>query len=190
MSVCRGLSLMLSFFGVLEGLPRMLVPGQVILFPLLFANTMSMCSGVVQFGRPLVVFVMRSVVVTSGHSFKGPLSARTWCGLPWQACRRDQNTPKLFPRASDPLRHPLFHCVRRQYGGRVPQGRAAQPLSRVHLASSLPPIFVYAIDGPFPKRAGTGDVNCNCKGLKTQKDDEVRTCRAGIERFCGAVERT
>jgi|GEM_PF-6121144 len=72
MSICRGLSSLMSLFGVFESLPRMLVPGQVILLPLLFANTMTMCSRVVQFGRPLVVFVMRSVVVTSGHSLKGP----------------------------------------------------------------------------------------------------------------------
>jgi hypothetical protein len=67
MYVCSRLSLLMSFLGVFDGLPPMLVPGQVILFPLLFANTMSMCSRVVQFGRPLVVFVMRSVIVTSRH---------------------------------------------------------------------------------------------------------------------------
>ena len=82
MSACRGLRLLMSFLGVLEGLTGMLVPGQVILFPLLFANPMSMGGRVVQFGCPLVVFVMRSVVVTSRHNFRAPLSAPTWCGLP------------------------------------------------------------------------------------------------------------
>jgi hypothetical protein len=40
---------------------------QVILFPVLFADTVSMRGAVLQFGGPLVVFVMRSVVIASGH---------------------------------------------------------------------------------------------------------------------------
>jgi hypothetical protein len=43
------------------------VPGEVILFPVLLGNAMGVRRHIVQFGGPLVVFVVRSVVVTSGH---------------------------------------------------------------------------------------------------------------------------
>ena len=58
----------------------MFVSRQVILFPLLFANTMSVRSRVVQFGGALVVLVMRSVVVSSGHSF---YRVTIWPDLVW-----------------------------------------------------------------------------------------------------------
>jgi hypothetical protein len=51
----------------LEGLPGMLVPGQVILVSLLFGNVMGMGACVLQFGGTLVVLVMGSAVITSGH---------------------------------------------------------------------------------------------------------------------------
>jgi len=43
---------------VFEGLPRLLVSRQVVLFPVLFADTMGMSGAVLQFGGPLMVFVM------------------------------------------------------------------------------------------------------------------------------------
>ncbi len=49
------LSILMSVGGVLPGLSRMLVPRQLILFSLLFANTMCVCGAVVQFCRSLVV---------------------------------------------------------------------------------------------------------------------------------------
>jgi hypothetical protein len=52
---------------VLKGLPWKLVSGKVILFPVLLGNAMGMRRHVVQFGGPLVVLVMGSVIVTSRH---------------------------------------------------------------------------------------------------------------------------
>jgi hypothetical protein len=52
---------------VFQSLPRLLVSGQVILFPVLFADTVSMRGAVLQFGGALMVFVMRSVVIASRH---------------------------------------------------------------------------------------------------------------------------
>jgi len=57
----------MSVFGVLQGLPGILVSRQVILFSLLLADTMGMRGAVVQFGGSLMILVMGSVVITSGH---------------------------------------------------------------------------------------------------------------------------
>lgn len=57
----------MSLLGVFESLPRMLVSRQVILFALFLSKTMGMRGSIVQFCGPLVVFVMRSVVVTCRH---------------------------------------------------------------------------------------------------------------------------
>ncbi len=57
----------------------MLVSRQVIRFSLLLGDTMGVRGAVVQFGGCLVVLVMRSVVITSGH-IKYSLSAPTCCG--------------------------------------------------------------------------------------------------------------
>src|ERR1035441_1324089 len=59
------LSMLMSLLGVLQRLPRVLLPRQVILLIVLFGNTMHVRGLVVQFGGPLVVFVMRSVVIRS-----------------------------------------------------------------------------------------------------------------------------
>jgi hypothetical protein len=61
-------------------LPRKLVPGEVILFSMLLGNAMGMRRHVVQFSGPLVVFVMRSVVVTSRH-IQCPLKTYDLAGL-------------------------------------------------------------------------------------------------------------
>jgi hypothetical protein len=56
--------------GLFQGLPRMLVPGQVLLLAvLLLRDAMGVRGDIVQFGGALVIFVMRSVVITSRHSF-------------------------------------------------------------------------------------------------------------------------
>jgi hypothetical protein len=52
---------------VFESLPRTLVSGQVFLLPMLFADTMSVGGAVLQFGGELMVLVVRSVVIASGH---------------------------------------------------------------------------------------------------------------------------
>jgi hypothetical protein len=52
---------------VLQGLTRLLVSSQVILLPLLLANTIGVRAGVVQLGGSLMVLVMRSVVVACRH---------------------------------------------------------------------------------------------------------------------------
>jgi hypothetical protein len=64
----RLLAMPMSFLGVLQSLPGALMPGLVILFFMrLGGATMSVGGGIVQLGGPLVVFVVRSVVVTSRH---------------------------------------------------------------------------------------------------------------------------
>jgi len=45
----------------------MFISGQVIGFAALFGNAMGVRGGIVQFGRALMIPVMRSVVITSGH---------------------------------------------------------------------------------------------------------------------------
>ncbi len=53
---------------VLQALTRALLPGEVILFPVLFfRSAMGVGGNVVELGRALVIFVMRSVVITCGH---------------------------------------------------------------------------------------------------------------------------
>jgi hypothetical protein len=47
----------------------MLVSSQVILFSLLLGDTMGMRGAVVQFSSSLVVLVMGSVVIASGHFY-------------------------------------------------------------------------------------------------------------------------
>jgi hypothetical protein len=49
------LSILMTVWGVLPGLSRMLVSRQLILFSLLFANTMCVCRAIVQFFRSLMV---------------------------------------------------------------------------------------------------------------------------------------
>lgn len=61
------LAVLVSFVGMFERLARMLVPAQVILLSVLPGHTVGVGGAVVQFGGSLVVLVVRSVVVTSGH---------------------------------------------------------------------------------------------------------------------------
>jgi hypothetical protein len=58
---------LVRLFRVLEGLPRTLVSRRVFLLPLFFTGTMGVGGKVVQFSGPLMVFVMRSVVISSRH---------------------------------------------------------------------------------------------------------------------------
>jgi hypothetical protein len=68
MSCGSCLTLLIGVPRVFQRLSGMLVPRQVILFAvLLFGGTVGMCRSVVQFCGSLMVFVMRSVVKTSGH---------------------------------------------------------------------------------------------------------------------------
>jgi hypothetical protein len=54
--------------GVLQSLPGKLLPGLVILLLMGFRGAaMGVGGHIVQLGGPLMVFVMRSVVITSGH---------------------------------------------------------------------------------------------------------------------------
>jgi hypothetical protein len=63
------LCMLMSGLGVLQRLPGMLVPRQVILLPaLLVRGAMGMRGDIVKFRRPLVVFVMRSVVIARRHT--------------------------------------------------------------------------------------------------------------------------
>src|SRR5580704_8776443 len=67
MSVFRRVTMLMGVLRVLKSLPRMLVSRLVILFSLLLRNPMAMRSGVVQFGGALMVLVVRSIVISSGH---------------------------------------------------------------------------------------------------------------------------
>ena len=58
-------------FGVLERLSRMLRARQVILFSAVLLGTAVGVRGeVVEFGRTLMILIMRSVVITCGHGLK------------------------------------------------------------------------------------------------------------------------
>lgn len=60
-----------GFPGVLQRLPGMLLSCQVILFSALLIGTpMGVRGHIVEFRRPLVVFVMRSVVIACGHIYR------------------------------------------------------------------------------------------------------------------------
>jgi hypothetical protein len=64
----RLLAMPMGLLGVLQGLPGALMPGLVVLFLMgLGGATMSVGGAIVHLGRPLMIFVMRSVVVTSRH---------------------------------------------------------------------------------------------------------------------------
>jgi hypothetical protein len=52
------LSIPMGVFGVLEGLPRMLVSRQVLLLSVLLGRAMGMSGEIVQFSGPLVVLVV------------------------------------------------------------------------------------------------------------------------------------
>jgi hypothetical protein len=103
----RRLMILTRLSGVLQSLPRMLVSRQIILFSLLLASPMGVRGTVVQFGGFLVVLVMRSVVITSGH-LRYSRSAPTSCGLPWRVDRHGPSTRELFRHATFPLRCRLF----------------------------------------------------------------------------------
>lgn len=64
---CDRMSTLVSVVGVLQGLPGMLMSRQVILLTVLLGYPMGVRGAIVQFGRSLMVLVVRAVVVTSGH---------------------------------------------------------------------------------------------------------------------------
>lgn len=61
------LSHLVRVFGVLKGLPGMLVPSLMCLLALLLTGAVGVGSEVVQFGGPLMIFVMGTVVISSRH---------------------------------------------------------------------------------------------------------------------------
>jgi hypothetical protein len=63
----RRLSHLVGLFGVLEGLPGMLVCAEVFLLPMFLTGAMGMGGEVVQFSSPLVIFVVGSVVIARRH---------------------------------------------------------------------------------------------------------------------------
>jgi len=63
-----GLSVLVSALRMLQSFPGILVSSQMILFSLLRRDTMGMRGDVMQFGGSLVILVMRSAVITSGHT--------------------------------------------------------------------------------------------------------------------------
>ena len=67
MSAFRRVTMLMGVLRVLKSLPRMLVSRLVILFSLLLRNPMGMRGAVVQFGGALMVLVVRSIVISSGH---------------------------------------------------------------------------------------------------------------------------
>jgi len=69
----RGL-LHVPFRRMFMGLTGLFVSRQVLLFSVLFPNTMGVRGDVVQFGGLRVVLVMRSIVIASGHSKASPFS--------------------------------------------------------------------------------------------------------------------
>ena len=61
-------AMLVRSIGVLQSLPRVLLPGWVILFIMGFRSaTMCVRRNIVQLGSSLMVFVVRSVVITSRH---------------------------------------------------------------------------------------------------------------------------
>ena len=52
---------------MLESLPGMFMSGLMFLLPVLFTGAMGVGGEVVEFRGPLMVFVMRSVVISRGH---------------------------------------------------------------------------------------------------------------------------
>ena len=64
----RGCRAVFTRLRVFESLARVLVPSQVFLVSVLLPNAMGMRGAVLQFRSPLVVLVMGSVVVASGHA--------------------------------------------------------------------------------------------------------------------------
>ncbi len=61
------LSHLVRLFRVLEGLAGMFVSAEVFLLPVFFTGAVGVGGEVVQLGGPLMIFVMRSVVISSRH---------------------------------------------------------------------------------------------------------------------------
>ena len=68
MSGCSHPGIVLGMDRVFGRLSRMLVSCQMIPFSVFLTNAMSMGADFLQFGGSLMVLVMRSVVVASGHT--------------------------------------------------------------------------------------------------------------------------
>jgi hypothetical protein len=64
----RLFAMLVSLLGVFQSLPGALMPGLMVLFLVSFRGAaMSVGRAIVHLGRPLMVFVVRSVVVMSRH---------------------------------------------------------------------------------------------------------------------------
>jgi len=79
---------------VFKRLPRAFMSGQVFLFPVLFADAMSVGGAVLQFGGALMVFVVRSVVIASGHFNRLPCTAVTIASAILVPEKNRENTKK------------------------------------------------------------------------------------------------
>jgi hypothetical protein len=76
------LSFLLSLAGVLEGLPRVLGSGQVVLLSVLLSDAMGMFRDVVQFGGSMIF--VRSVLMTKVHICDSlcEMQSSGFCGVP------------------------------------------------------------------------------------------------------------
>jgi len=61
------------FVRLFVGLPGLFMSRQVLLLSVLLRNAMGVRGFVVQFRGPLVVLVMRSIIVASGHNYRVPI---------------------------------------------------------------------------------------------------------------------
>lgn len=133
---------LVRLFRVLEGLPRTLVSRRVFLLPLSFAGAMGVGGEVVQFSGPLMVFVMRSVVISSRHiewtfrvGFSAGLQLKRFdlpgfgVGFLGKLIGANRNTQGRAPHASYRSRCRLFRCARQRCDGRERQARAVPRLS-------------------------------------------------------------
>jgi len=63
----RLLGMLVSLLGVFQSLPGALLPGLVVLLFMGLGAAMSVGGLIVKFGRALMIFVVRSVVIASRH---------------------------------------------------------------------------------------------------------------------------
>ena len=124
-------SVLVRLLRVLKSLPGEFLAALVILFLMRFrSTTMSVGGAIVQLCSSLMIFVMRSVVISCRH-FKGSLFLPIWSGLPLRVCRLGPSTPALVPNERRPLGSPLFRYARQRYDGPVRQDRAVGRLAGV-----------------------------------------------------------
>lgn len=69
MSYSRRPRVVSSFYGDVFSQPRLLMTGEMFLFPVLFPNPVRMGGEIVEFSGSGMIFVVRSVVVTRRHGY-------------------------------------------------------------------------------------------------------------------------